>query len=230
MNDQVDSKRKIGLLIPSSNTVMEPDFYRNAPPGWTVHTARMYMKDVTVEDESRMLDEYTLPAARDLATARPHVIVFGCTSAGALRGNDYDSDLVSRITDQTGIPTISVIKSVRQSLSTLGVKKLVVMTPYIDELNDRIRISLEADGLDIIKIIGMRIRENERIGRVEGSQIIDFCRKNVSDLLPDALFVSCTNFPAMDVLDRLQQMYSFPVITSNKAALDAAIITARNLP
>ena len=46
-----------------------------------------------------MLDEFALPAARDLGTARPDVVVFGCTSAGALRGNDYDAQLCERISE-----------------------------------------------------------------------------------------------------------------------------------
>lgn len=70
------NKRKIGLIVPSSNTIMEPDFYRNLPEETTLHTARMYLEDVTAETEARMLDEYTLPAARDLATVSPDVVIF----------------------------------------------------------------------------------------------------------------------------------------------------------
>jgi len=65
-----ETPRRVGLMIPSVNTVMEPDFYRNVPAGWTVHTARMYLESTDGVGESRMLDERTLPAARDLATAR----------------------------------------------------------------------------------------------------------------------------------------------------------------
>ena len=81
-------------MIPSSNTMMEVDFARDVPPGISVHTARMFMEDTTPAGENRMLDEFALPAARDLGTARPDVVVFGCTSAGALRGNDYDTRAV----------------------------------------------------------------------------------------------------------------------------------------
>ena len=63
--------RRPGLIIPSSNKIMEADFVRYAPPGVSVDTARMFLEDTTPEAESRMLDEFTLPAARDLGTARP---------------------------------------------------------------------------------------------------------------------------------------------------------------
>jgi maleate isomerase len=207
---------------------MEPDFYFGVPAGWTVHTARMYMEETTVEGESRMLDEFTMPAARDVATAHPHVIVFGCTSAGALRGNAYDAELTQEIARQTGIPTVSVIKSVRDALQKLSATRLVVVTPYIDALNDQIRTSLEDDGLSVLRINGLGISENFQIAQVPRQEIVAFAQQTVGDLQPDALFISCTNFPAMGVLDELRDKFSFPVLTSNQAVLEAAIEAARD--
>ena len=106
---------RIGLLIPSSNTMMEVDFVRGLPPHATLHTARMFMEDTTAAGESRMLDEFSMGAARDIATARPDVVVFGCTSAGALRGDAYDSELCARISAVTSAPTLSTIQAVRSA-------------------------------------------------------------------------------------------------------------------
>ena len=81
---------RVGLLIPSSNVVMEVDFYRSLPHDTTLHTSRMYLADATVAAEEQMLDELVLPAAEAAGTARPDVVVFGCTSAGELRGREGD--------------------------------------------------------------------------------------------------------------------------------------------
>jgi maleate isomerase len=210
-------------MVPSSNTVLEPDFYRNVPPNWTVHTARMFLEETTVKGESRMLDEFALPAARYVATARPHAIVFGCTSAGALRGNEYDAELLHRITEITNIPTVSVIKSVRTELQNLKASRIVVVTPYIEDLNQRIRISLEDDGLEVLRIRGLGISENFKIAEVAREEIIRFSLETVAGLEPDVLFLSCTNFPAVSVLDELRSQVKFPVISSNQVVLDAAI-------
>ena len=111
---------RVGLMIPSSNTMMEVDFARDLPPGTALHTARMFLEDTTPAGENRMLDEFALPAARDLGTARPDVVVFGCTSAGALRGNDYDTELCGRISELTGAPTVSTIGAVRAAIEVSG--------------------------------------------------------------------------------------------------------------
>ncbi len=220
---QLEKSQRIGLIVPSSNTVMEPDFYRRLPVDITLHTARMFLEDVTAEAEARMLDEFTLPAARDLATVQPDVVIFGCTSAGALRGNQFEEDFIKEISRVSGAPTIGVNQSVRETLKKLGAHKIVVVTPYLDELNQHIQSSLEQAGLEILNIQGLGIRENTSIAKVPGQSIMELARNAVGDLQPDALFVSCTNFPAVDVLNRLRGLFTFPVISSNQAVLDRAL-------
>jgi maleate isomerase len=222
------SNLRIGLIVPSSNTVIEVDFYRGLPDGFTLHTARMYLEETTVQGESRMLDEFVMPAAEMLRTARPHVVVFGCTSAGALRGNDYDDQLCREISKVTGAPTVSVIHAVRNTMQNLQARRAVVITPYIDELNQRIRASLEADGLEILRIVGLGISDNFMISQVPGSEIMALAEKAVEGLSPDVLFASCTNFPAVRILSQLRQRFPFPVVSSNQIALEEAILVARN--
>ncbi|HEX8863074.1 MAG TPA: aspartate/glutamate racemase family protein [Actinomycetes bacterium] len=219
----METRPRVGLLVPSSNTVMEPDFWRALPPSATLHTGRMYLEETTPEAESRMLDEHVLPAARDLATARPDLIVFGCTSAGALRGNRYDADLCRRISDLSGVPTVSVIASVRQAITASGARRVGVVTPYVDALNQRIRESVEADGVAVAGIAGLGISDNFEIAAVPQERIIDFAERTLRDLDIDLAFVSCTNFPAVAALPELEQRLGLPVVTSNQAAIAAVL-------
>jgi maleate isomerase len=189
----------------------------------------MYMEDTTARGEYRMLDEFALPAARDLGTARPHVVVFGCTSAGALRGNDYDTALCERISELTGAPTVSTIQAVRTAIERSGARRVGIITPYVDELNDRIRASIEADGVEVVRIAGLQMTENFQIARVPAVAITDFAAREMSGLDIDLLFASCTNFGAMAVIDELAARLHCPVVTSNAAVLAAAIEQARTL-
>ena len=213
---------RVGLLIPSSNTVMEVDFYRHLPASATVHTGRMYMEATTVKGEEEMLDDHCLPTAGDVATAKPDLVVFGCTSAGALRGNDYDADLCRRISDVTGKPTVSVIESVRRKLMSLEVRRVAVLTPYIEDLNVRIKASVEDDGIEVASIHGMGISVNFNLALVEPAEILAFAREKLGATPPvDALFISCTNYQAVATLPRLKEAYDMPIVTSNQAALEA---------
>ncbi len=219
----IETGGRVGLLVPSSNTVMEPDFWRALPPGATLHTARMYLEDTTPQGEGRMLDEHVLPAARDLATARPDLIVFGCTSAGALRGNRYDAELCRRISELSGVPTISVIASVRRAIAASGARRVGVVTPYVDALNQRIKESVEADGVEVGGIAGLGISDNFEIARVPVEEICDFAERVLRRLPIDLAFVSCTNLPAVSALPELERRLGLPVVTSNQAAIAAVL-------
>jgi maleate isomerase len=217
---------RVGLMIPSSNTMMEVDFARDLPPGTALHTARMFMEDTTPAGENRMLDEFALPAARDLGTARPDVVVFGCTSAGALRGNDYDAELCERISELTGAPVVSTIRSVREAIEESGAASIGVITPYVDELNDRIRASIEADGIQVAGITGLGITDNFAIAEVGHDEIVAFAERALGLLAAggviDLAFASCTNFGAMAARPAIAGRLGLPVVTSNQAVLAAA--------
>src|SRR5207248_6800658 len=165
---------RVGLIVPSSNTVAEVDFYRHLPPTCTLHTARMYLEETTPEGESVMLDEHLPKTAADLATARPDVVVFACTSAGALRGNAFEADLIDRLSAKMGAETISVAAAVRRVLATRGARRVGVVTPYIESLNERIASSLESGGCDVTAIHGLGITENFAIAAVEPERIGEF--------------------------------------------------------
>jgi maleate isomerase len=218
---------RVGLMIPSSNTMMEADFTRDLPAGTALHTARMFMADTTAAGENRMLDEFALPAARDLGTARPDVVVFGCTSAGALRGNDYDARLCAQISELTGAPVVSTIASVRAAIEASGAASVGVITPYVEELNEKIRASIEADGTRVAAIAGLGISENFVIAEVTGADIVAFAVRALGDLAAgggiDLAFASCTNFGAMAARAAIAARLGVPVITSNQVVLAAAV-------
>jgi maleate isomerase len=214
---------RVGLLVPSSNTVMEVDFVRGLPAGAALHTARMYLEDTTPEGENRMLDEFTMGPARDLGTARPDVVVFGCTSAGALRGNDYDAELCARIGEVTGAPVLSTIQSVRAALVASGARRVGAITPYVDELNEKIGASIAADGLEVVRIAGLGITENFAIALVPEDDIVDFAVSALGEADIDLVFASCTNFAAMGAMSAIAEKLGVPVETSNHAVLMATI-------
>ncbi len=213
--------KRVGLLVPSSNTVMEVDFYRNLSADVTLHVARIFMEETTVEAERRMIEEHTPLAARDLASVHPDVVVFGCTSASAVYGADGDRVLQARLKDVTGAPTLGVMSSVLNALDGIEAKRVAVITPYIDALNAKIAERLVHHGLEVVAIHGMGISVNYDIALVRPNEIVDFAGQQLADVSVDCIFVSCTNLRAMEALPELTIRFDVPVITSNKATLDA---------
>lgn len=217
---QLNGKR-VGLIVPSTNTVMEPDLYRNLPGGTTVHTSRMLLEgSVTIEAEELMLDVYLPECARQIGTLKPDVVVFGCTSAGALRGPAYEQELAGEIAKATGAPTVTIMGAVVDELNRLDVSSVAVLTPYSEEINDTIKDSLETSGFTVPYINGMDVKGAFNIAAVSPEEIVEYVRQELDGVDSDCLFVSCANLRSVDVLNEIREAAGRPVVTSNQAVLE----------
>jgi maleate isomerase len=212
---------RVGLLIPSPNSVMEVDFYRSLPHDTTLHTARMYMPDTSAASEEQMLDQFTLPAATMVGTVMPHIVVFGSTSASLLRGKDYDREICERVGELTGAEPISVAESVNQALRDTRATRVAVVTPYTDDMNWRIKTSIESQGIAVSAMHGMGLSP-AKSATVTPESIYSFVQSRIGTRVPgDALFIASTDYHAMSALSLLKIAYDVPIVTTNLAALQA---------
>jgi maleate isomerase len=205
---------RLGLMVPSSNTVMEPDLQRGLAGRATVHTARMRLADpVTMEGELEMIDEHAPRAAADLGTLEPDLVVFGCTSAGSLRGKQEDERMRGRLSELTGAPVLGIMDSLSRALRRRGAGRISVLTPYEDRLNEFLVRGLEAEGFEVLAIAGLGQAHNVAIGRIPPEAIVE-AAPSVVRPGADALVVACANFRALEVLSELEQVAGLPVVTS----------------
>jgi maleate isomerase len=211
---------RVGLIVPSSNTVMEPDFHRQIGKSATVSTSRILLEDVTRKAETKMLEDSLPQAIKLIGTTASDVIVFGCTSAGALGNLSHDDAIARLIEERTGAKAVTVLRAVLMRLSSIRPKKIVVLTPYIDDLTRSIACSLAEAGFSVIKAAGMGIRANLEIGRVTPAEILRFVDSELSGINPDCLFLSCTNWRAIETIQHLQKKLGIPIVTSNQAAIE----------
>lgn len=216
-------RHRIGLIVPSSNTVCEVDFVQSLPPTVTLHTARMFLAETTAEAQRRMLRDYLPQAVIDIASLRPHVVVFACTTAGAMLGAEGEALLIRDIARTTGAPVVSMNDAVGSCIARHKPQRVAVITPYVDELNAHIKQSLEGRGLHVVGIAGMCLTDNFAIAAVPPSDIVAFAEVHLSGLAFDLLFVPCANFRATEARAALMERYQVPVITSNQATIEAAL-------
>jgi len=210
---------RIGLIVPSSNTVMEPDFHRHLGRGHIVSTARIFLEEVTRVAELRMLEEDLPRAVRLIKTTAPDAVVFGCTSAGALGTLRQDESISEMIARATGAKAITVLGAVLEELSAIQPRSLALFTPYIDDLTESVARVLGEAGYAPRRAHGMGIQSNLDIGRVSPGEIVSFVESRLDDVAPDCIFLSCTNWQAMEAISVLEARVGVPVVSSNQAAL-----------
>ena len=202
---------------------MEPDFHRHVREPAVISTTRIFLENVTREAETRMLEDDLPKAINLIRTTAPDLVVFGCTSAGALGTLAHDDGISEMIEKGSGAKAVTVLRAVLQQLSGLGPRRLAVFTPYIEDLTNCIASSLAEAGYPPVKAAGMGIRSNLEIGRVTPAEIVNFVESQIQDCAPDCIFLSCTNWRAIEAIDPLRRKLRLPIITSNQAAIDAVI-------
>jgi len=213
-------RARVGLILPSTNTVMESEFWRMVPEGVTVHTARMKLTETTPETLNTMSDHIER-AADELATDKVDVIIFGCTSGSFVGGIEWESKIVKRIRNATGIAAITTSGAALKALRTFTKKRISIATPYIEELNRLEKKYFEANGFEVVSIKGLGYSDNIAIGKLSPS-VTYVIAKEVVKSETEVLFISCTDFRSIELLSMLEKDIKRPVISSNQSSLWAA--------
>lgn len=214
-------RARIGLIIPSLNTTIEPEFNYLAPQGISVHVTRLLFEKGTADDLEKMAED-TDKAAHLLATACVDVIAYACTTGSLVKGLGWDREIIDVIERQTGIPATTTSTAAIQAFSELGVKRVAVATPYIQELNDKEKAFFEGHGVEVVNIEGLGYTTGEDLDREPPATAYKLARR-VDRPAAECVFVSCTGFKSIEVLDVLERDIGKPVLCSNTVTLWAVL-------
>jgi maleate isomerase len=199
---------------------MEPDFHQHIGTLALISTTRILLENVTRQDELRMLEEHLPGAIELIRSTAPDVVVFGCTSAGALGTLAHNEAIGESIRAGAGTGVITVLGAVLKKVCAIDPRRIAVFTPYTEDLTNCIASSLNEAGYPPVKAVGMGIHMNLDIGKVGPTEIVRFVESEIDGLSFDCVFLSCTNWRSVEALPLLQKRLGVPVITSNQAAMD----------
>ncbi|MFN7190533.1 MAG: Asp/Glu/hydantoin racemase, partial [Rhodospirillales bacterium] len=190
--------KRIGMLTPSSNTVLEPvtTAMLAGLPDVTVHFGCFRVTEISLSTAALAQFDLQpiLDAALLLADAKVDAIVWNGTSSGWL-GLERDRDLCAAITATTGAKTGTSVLALAEILRSTGAKRIGLVTPYLDEIQDKIVANFAAEGFDCIAERHLRDRGNFSFSQYSEATIADLVRE-VAKEKPDAIGGWCTNKPA----------------------------------
>lgn len=203
----------LGMLTPSSNTVLEPvtSAILADLPDVTAHFGRFRVTEISMKESAlgQFDPDPLISAAELLADAKVDVISWNGTSAGWL-GFDADEKLCEAIEERTGIAANTSVLALTEIFEMTGVKRFGLVTPYLDEIQEKIITNYRDNGFECVSEQHLRDRGNFSFSEYTEAQIADMIR-TVAAERPDAVTVFCTNMRGAPVADALEKELGIPI-------------------
>lgn len=212
---------RLGMLTPSSNTVLEPLTAAMMAdlPDASAHFARFRVLKISMDEDAlgQFKNEPMLAAAELLADAEVQSICWNGTSSGWL-GFDTDRALIAEIEARTGVKACSSILAMNELLGKLGARRVGFVTPYLPEIQTRILANYRAEGFEIAGERHLGDPGNFSFATYTEAEILDLCRAVAAEK-PDAITIYCTNFRGVRLAPIIEAETGIPVLDSVSTAL-----------
>ena len=222
MPDALGYRAKFGVLIPSTNTIVEPDFYAMAPAGVTLHTARIFIENQTMNDDAsfeKLMVQIRATIARAVADAvscEPDALIMGMSSETFWGGKKGNEEFQRRIEELSGLRIATGANACERALSLLGARRLGVVTPYQPIGDLQVRRFLEECGYEVAALVGLRCTTAVGIAHVDEAAlrraIIEVNRPDV-----DTIVQVGTNLSMLRLADEAERWLGKPVVAINAA-------------
>lgn len=207
---------RIGMLTPSSNTVLEPVTVAmlHEVPEASAHFSRFRVTEIALSQQALMQfdDSEILRAAELLAHAKVSVIAWNGTSASWL-GFDRDERLCERITAATGIAACTSVLAFREILRRKGLRRIGLVTPYSDAVQAKILATWAASDLTCSAERHLRLENNFSFAEVDEETVARLVRE-VAEEGCDAVAIVCTNMRGAAIAPALEVELGIPVYDS----------------
>ncbi len=210
-------RAKIGYVLLATEQTIQDDVMLLRPEGVGVHFARAPIPDSITNATLAAQVNHLAPCAESLLPdGSLDVVCYACTSGSLIIGEDRVHEELNK-----GAPkakATSLIRSVIKALNTIGARKIVVATPYLDEINACELEYLEQAGLEVLSISGLNLEKDSDMIRVPPDFIVDFAL-SLDRSQADAIFISCGALRTIEVIGQIERRAGIPVIASNQAMI-----------
>ncbi|GAA3203504.1 arylmalonate decarboxylase [Actinocorallia longicatena] len=222
MTDALGWRRKFGVIAPSTNTIVEPDFYRMTVPGVTAHFSRIHIRDQNMAGDSGM--ERLLEQIRDeigsacerVLTCEPDYMVMGMSAETFWGGVEGNRAFVKQIHDLTGLQVATGAEACERALKLYGARRIGVVTPYQPVGDANVRTFFTELGFEVDKIIGLRCPTAVSIAHV-GPDELRAALVELAEGDVDAIVQCGTNLSMVGLADEAERWLGLPVIAINAA-------------
>ncbi|MCW2953177.1 MAG: Asp/Glu/hydantoin racemase [Conexibacter sp.] len=234
----MDSPRRLGLIVPSSNTTIEteiPRMLRHAglDDNLTYHSSRAVLHNVDAESLDRMVAESDR-CALELSDARVDVLVYACLVALMARGAGAHETVERHLAEVAAgnggaVPVISSAGALVRTLAGMNAERIAIITPYMPPLTRLVADYLEASGFEVVDSLSLAVPDNVAVGRLDPAGLHAHAQRLKLDRADVLIASCCVQMPSLSALESLELELELPVISA-ATATTAELLDALGLP
>ncbi|MEL7013075.1 MAG: ectoine utilization protein EutA [Pseudomonadota bacterium] len=208
--------KRIGLVALATDHTTEVDFARMLQgQDVGVYVNRIQFENPTTHESLLRTGPRLSQAAADILPGEAlDVLVYGCTAASVVLGNDKVAEHMN--TAKPDAPCVTPSSAAFDAFDALGVKTVSVLTPYTQDVTDTLASYFSQRRVSVVNAACFGLTDDRDMARVSRESIIDGGVAAFSKDA-DALFISCTAVRAATCVEELEDLLGKPVVTSNQA-------------
>ncbi len=226
MVDSLGWRMKFGVIAPSTNTSVEPEYAWMQPHGVTNHFSRMWIPDLPIENDEDFeklvltIRGVTMDAVDRVMTCSPGFVVLGVSAEtfwdGAARADDLHKELEERAGVGVTLGSQACDAALKAYAQEKPIKKIAVLTPYMPVGDKQVQNFFEDLGYDVMKMIGLKSNSPTLIAH-EPAQKLRHAIKDLNESECDAIIQCGTNLACVQVCAEAERWLEKPVIAINTA-------------
>ncbi len=209
---------RVGLIVLATDVMIEKDFlkvFKEVSVDLFINRITNY-NPVTAENLKKMISNITSVTENILPGEKVDCVVYGCTSGTIVSGYDNIKKEIKKAK-----PTASVTAPSTAALNALKrkkINKISIVTPYIKSVNDDVVNFFKNNNFEITSNTYFDIESDIDIGKVDQDQLFEIL-STIDHKNAEALFVSCTSLPVLNIIEKLEQKLNMTVLSSNQALI-----------
>jgi maleate isomerase len=223
MRDALGWRRKLGVMAPSTNTIVQPDFDDMRPAGVTNHFSRIFTPNIkALSDDAfragiKTIDGNVMQAVASIMTCEPDYLVMGISALSFFGGVKGADAFAKRIADETGLGLTIGSHATAAAIAALGgIERIAVLTPYWPVMNAEVKRYFSDVGLTVVRDIALQCASWTQIAAVSAAECRDAIRRLDGDDV-DAVVQVGTNLSMVRLAAATELWLGKPVIAINTA-------------
>ena len=209
--------QRVGLIIPSSNRMVEQEMVRHFPEGVVAHVNRLRMTGPNRKPLLQLLPDVER-ACGELVDAKCESVAFHCTANSMAEGSGGEAALLEALRHAKAPNVATTSTAVMNALKALSAKRIALVTPYSQQATEEETHFFDEAGVEVVYAKGC-----DRGGSdAYCSTPAEFWKAEAASLPHkefDALFLSCANISCLGIVDEIEENLGRPVITSNQVVI-----------